>query len=215
MKRKPEVGVLDYGMGNLRSVAKALEAAGAAVTVTDSRAVLSKSDFLVLPGQGAFGTALDVLRRKNLTDFVKNWLVADRPYLGICLGLQLLFEGSEEAPGKKGLGILKGRVRKFPSGSVGRKVPHMGWNQIVQGPGAREPGQRACPLLEGIPEKSFVYFVHSYYADPTDRSVSVLETQYAVRFTSMVWRENLYATQFHPEKSQAIGLTLLENFIKL
>lgn len=205
MKRKPEVGVLDYGMGNLRSVAKALEAAGAAVTVTDSRAVLSKSDFLVLPGQGAFGTALDVLRRKNLTDFVKNWLVADRPYLGICLGLQLLFEGSEEAPGKKGLGILKGRVRKFPSGSVGRKVPHMGWNRV-------EP-RKTVGLPRFLPTPDYFYFVHSYYADPVDRSVLWTETSHGKTFCSAVVRGNLVATQFHPEKSGKIGLRLLQGIL--
>lgn len=204
-------GVLDYGMGNLRSVAKALEAVGADVVVSDDRRRLEKSDLLVLPGQGAFGAAAGVLKRKGLTPFVKEWLQADRPYLGLCLGLQLLFERSEEAPGVKGFGVLPGRVRKFRPRSRRLKVPHMGWNEAR--PTARS--KTAEGMFAGAlsrPDK--FYFVHSYYADPEDRSVVWTESDYGGRFCSGVARGRLAAVQFHPEKSGRAGLVLLRGICR-
>lgn len=201
--------VIDYGMGNLRSVSKALEALGADVTVSSRPDEVARADKLILPGVGAFGAAMEELAARKLLDPIRRSLADGKPYLGICLGLQLLFETSEENPGVPGLGILPGRVRRFETnGHADLKVPHIGWNQVTTGRGG-------CPLLAGIPEGSFFYFVHSYYADPADRSLVSLETDYGTRFASMVWRGKLFATQFHPEKSQALGLRLLKNFIEL
>jgi glutamine amidotransferase len=200
-------GVLDYGLGNLRSVAKALEAVGADVVVTDSPTALSKRDLLVLPGQGSFATAMDVLRQRDLTGFVQDWIGADRPYLGICLGLQLLFERSEEAPGKKGLGVLKGWVRKFRL-EPGLKIPHMGWNR-VEPQKANVRGANA-PL----PKADDFYFVHSYYVVPTDPSVVWTETSHGRTFCSAVARGSLVATQFHPEKSGQSGQLLLKRILR-
>lgn len=202
------VVVVDYGMGNLRSVSKALEALGASVRVSSDPAEVGQAEQLILPGVGAFPAAMRELTARKLAEPVKAHIAAGKPYLGICLGLQLLFERSEEGGGAAGLGVLCGTVTRLPDGAA-RKIPHMGWNQVA-------PAQRqACPLLQGMAPDSFVYFVHSYYAQPADRSVVALETDYGVRFASMVWRQQLYATQFHPEKSQAVGLRVLENFLKL
>lgn len=202
-----KVGVLDYGMGNLRSVAKALEAAGGRVTVSDNRAALEKSDLLVVPGQGAFGAAMDVFKKRGLIPFLKEWLAADRPFFGVCLGMQILFEGSEEAPGVKGLGVLRGRVRRFRPASRRMKVPHMGWNQAAKGP--------STGALSGVlPPKGDFYFVHSYYADPKDRSVVWAETDYGGKFCSAVAAGRMAATQFHPEKSGGAGLSLLKKLLQ-
>jgi imidazole glycerol-phosphate synthase subunit HisH len=203
-----KVGVLDYGMGNLRSVAKALEAAGGRTVVSDDHKVLERSDLLVVPGQGAFGAAAAVLKRRGLTAFVKDWLAADRPFFGICLGLQLLFEGSEEAPGVKGFGVLPGRVRRFRPRSGRLKVPHMGWNGTSRGPSR---GAFAGVL----PKDGSFYFVHSYYADPEERSSVWAETDYGGSFCSAVARGRAAATQFHPEKSGAAGLSLLRGVVRL
>ena len=208
--------VVDYGMGNLRSVSKALEALGASVRVSSSPQELASADKVILPGVGAFPAAMRELSARGLVDPIKASIASGKPYLGICLGLQLLFEESDEGERTPGFGVLKGRVKKFAAnGGAPLKVPHMGWNQIAQGQGAGGKGQGKCPLLQEIPDGSFFYFVHSYYAAPADRSVVALETEYGDRFASMVWRDRLFATQFHPEKSQALGLKLLENFIKL
>ena len=208
--------VIDYGMGNLRSVSKALESLGAPVRVSSDPAEVSGAAKLILPGVGAFTAAMHELASRKLIEPIKAAIRRGTPYLGICLGLQLLFERSDEGQGAAGLGVLRGRVQRFPvNGAVGLKVPHMGWNQISS-PEPRAPSpEPRCPLLNGIPDGTFVYFVHSYYAAPADRSVTVLETDYGGRFASMVWRDNLYATQFHPEKSQGVGLQLLKNFIEL
>jgi glutamine amidotransferase len=208
------ITVVDYGMGNLRSVSKALESLGAAVCVSSRPQDVTRAEELVVPGVGAFPAAMRELADRGLIDPIKAFLASGKPYLGICLGLQLLFDESEEGGGAAGLGVLSGTVRRFPSDAT-LKVPHMGWNQVLVNRTVRGEAHQGCPLLEGIPPESFFYFVHSYYADPSDRSVSALETDYGVRFTAMVWRDNLYATQFHPEKSQALGLRLLENFIRL
>lgn len=205
--------IVDYGMGNLRSVSKALEHLGASVTVSGDPAQIARAGKLIVPGVGAFGAAMEELVRRGLVEPIKRTINAGTPYLGICLGLQLLFDISEENAGVPGLGLLRGTVRRFAS-SGSLKVPHMGWNQISNQPSAIS-GQRECPLLKGIPDGSFFYFVHSYYAEPLDRSVVALSTDYGTPFAAMVWRDNLFATQFHPEKSQAMGLRLLENFVKL
>ena len=207
--------VIDYGMGNLRSVSKALESLGASARVSDDPKEITSATKLILPGVGAFPAAMQELSARRLIQPIKEAIARGVPYLGICLGLQLLFEESEEGQGAKGLAVLAGRVPKFRVDGGTLKIPHMGWNQIARGRGAGGVGRGECPLLTGIPDGSFFYFVHSYYADPTDRSVVTLETDYGVRFAAMVWRDNLFATQFHPEKSQAVGLRLLENFIKL
>ena len=163
---------------------------------------------------------------------MKEAIGTGRPYLGICLGLQLLFERSDEGAGAEGLGIVRGTVKRFPSDgartaeSQPLKIPHMGWNEVNRSPQPASHENRGgpsavhrlptdCPMLEGIADGSFFYFVHSYYGEPADRSVVALETEYGIRFTSMVWRDNLFATQFHPEKSQSVGLRLLRNFVEL
>ena len=198
------ITIVDYGMGNLRSVAKALEHLGASVRVTDDPAQVARAEKLVLPGVGAFDAAMEELRSRRLVEPLTAAIRRGVPYLGICLGLQLLFEASDEGS-TPGLGILQGRVRRFaPTAQL--KIPHMGWNQVS---GSRN----GCPLLREIPEGSFFYFVHSYYAQPVDRSLVALEADYGIRFAAMVWRDHLFATQFHPEKSQALGLQLLKNFI--
>ncbi|MBI4341586.1 MAG: imidazole glycerol phosphate synthase subunit HisH [Candidatus Omnitrophica bacterium] len=212
--------VVDYGMGNLRSVSKALESLGAEVRVSSDPADVAKAQKIILPGVGAFPAAMRELSSRQLVEPVKQAIQSGTPYLGICLGLQLLFEHSEEGGGATGLGVLSGTVKRFVfdaglgSRVSGLKVPHMGWNQISTQLSAHST-QLGCPLLKGIPDGSFFYFVHSYYGDPADRGVIALETDYGVRFASMVWKRNVYATQFHPEKSQAVGLKLLENFVKL
>jgi glutamine amidotransferase len=202
------IAIVDYGMGNLRSVSKALESLGASIRVTAEAEDLARADKMILPGVGAFPAAMRELSARGLLEPVKAHVASGKPYLGICLGLQLLFERSEEGGGAEGLGVLHGQVRRFfSSGDMALKVPHMGWNQVT--------GRGTCPLLRGIPEGSFFYFVHSYYADPADRSLIALESDYGGGFAAMVCRDNLYATQFHPEKSQAVGLQLLENFVRL
>jgi len=224
------VVVVDYGMGNLRSVSKALESLGASARVSSNPRDVEQAEKLILPGVGAFPAAMRELYARKLTEPITTAIAKGTPYLGICLGLQLLFDESDEGEGARGLGVLRGRVRRFSAqGGAQLKVPHMGWNQVNRSQRSEVPaterggsatkgggrGQNGCPLLKDIPEGSFVYFVHSYYGDPVDRSVVALETDYGGRFASMVWHKNLYATQFHPEKSQAIGLKLLDNFIKL
>ena len=209
------ITIIDYGMGNLRSVSKALESLGASVRITSDPREVAAASKLILPGVGAFPAAMRELSSRHLIDPLKAALATSIPYLGICLGLQLLFEESEEGNGSKGLGVLPGRVRRFsPNGADRLKVPHMGWNQVA-GRGTPSAGRTSCPLLRDVPDASYMYFVHSYYAEPADRSVTALESTYGVPFTAMVWRQNLYATQFHPEKSQAVGLKMLQSFIAL
>ncbi len=205
------IAVIDYGMGNLHSVAKALDHVGAKTRITDDPKVIERADKVVLPGVGAMPAAMEELAERHLTRPVCEAIARGVPYLGICLGLQLLFQYGEEGEGSRGLGVLRGTVRKFPSKARGRslKIPHMGWNQL------KSPQTDGCPLLKGIPDEAFFYFVHSYYADPMDRVCVAGETTYGVQFTSMVWRRHVFATQFHPEKSQTVGLRLLKNFARL
>lgn len=200
--------VVDYGMGNLRSVAKALESLGASVLVSTDPADVRKAERVVLPGVGAFGDAARELDSRGLTRPLAEHLAAGKPFLGVCLGLQLLFESSEEAPGVKGLAFLKGSVRRFPNaaGNGERlKVPHMGWNQV------RQVAESA--LLAGVSDASYFYFVHSYYPHAEEPSIVLAETDYGVTFPAVVGHGRAFACQFHPEKSQRAGLRLLANFL--
>ncbi len=201
------IAVIDYGMGNLRSVQKALCAVGAKVRIVSGPAGLKKCDKLVFPGVGSFGAAMKELRRRGLVDAIKEAISEGKPFLGLCLGMQLLFERSDEAPGVKGLCVLDGEVKKFRY--VGLKVPHMGWNTISRSSHSRSVTRG---ILNGIPDNSFMYFVHSYYVKPEDSAIAVTSTDYGIRFTSGVISGNIYGFQFHPEKSQSLGLRVLKNF---
>ena len=202
------IAIVDYGMGNLRSVSKAFESQGFPVIVTRYSEDIERASGLVLPGVGAFGDCVKHLDEFGLTGPVKDFIHSGKPFLGICLGLQMLFEGSEESPGVKGLGILKGKVVRFPDFEKERlKVPHMGWNQIEI--------KKDVPVLEGIPDKSWFYFVHSYYPVPEDESVTAITSNYGIDFTAAVQSGNLFACQFHPEKSSAYGLRMLSNFASI
>jgi glutamine amidotransferase len=200
--------IIDYGMGNLRSVQKAFEQVGCQAVVTADPAVAAQADKLVLPGVGAFRDCMRNLTEGGFVAPIKAHIAAGKPFLGICLGLQLLFTESEEFGRHQGLGIIPGKVVRFPDGAQeggeSLKVPHMGWNRI----GIRRP----APLFQGVPDGSFVYFVHSYYVVPDDPAVIATETGYGRPFCSSIWRDNVMATQFHPEKSQAVGLQMLKNF---
>jgi len=208
------IAIVDYQMGNLRSVQKAFESKGFEATVTDDVGAMRDASGLVLPGVGAFGDCYRELRARDLIDPLLEWIDDGRPFLGICLGLQILLSGSEESEATPGMDVIPGRVRRFPAGDL--KVPHMGWNQVRYGSGADAGAPtRSCPLFEGIPDGTYFYFVHSYYVDPDDRSVAAGTTEYGIEFVSAIWRGNAFATQFHPEKSQRAGLKLIENFGKL
>jgi glutamine amidotransferase len=208
--------IVDYGMGNLRSVQKAFDRVGATAVVSPNARDIERAEALVLPGVGAFGDAMRNLRANGLVQPLLAVVDAGKPVLGICLGMQLLFEESEELGIHRGLGLLPGRVRRFPFGSRAAstlgpsrpmsKVPHIGWNQIRI--------RRAHPLLEGVPDGSFAYFVHSYYVEPGHPSPVVAETDYGLDFASVVGRGNRMGIQFHPEKSQAVGLRILANFAR-
>lgn len=205
---RPRVAIADTGTGNLRSVEKALASAGADAFVTADADAIARADKVVVPGQGAFGGCMAGLTRAGgaLEQVVRGAIAAGRPYLGICLGLQVLFEGSDEDPTCRGLGILPGRVRRLPA-VPGLKIPHMGWNATQRGPAAR------TPTLATIPEGTFFYFVHSYYADPARADDVALATDHGTTFCAAVARDNLFACQFHPEKSQAAGLAILRAFV--
>jgi len=200
------ISIIDYGMGNLRSVQKALESVGAEAVVTSDPAVISKSDKVVLPGVGAFGDGMKGLQERGLVEPVLEAINAKKPFLGICLGLQLLFSGSEESGRVSGLGIIKGRVKRFPKGKL--KIPHMGWDQL-------KIRNSPCPLLEGISDMGYMYFVHSYYVEPADKEVIAATTEYGRKFASVINKDNIWGTQFHPEKSQELGLKILRNFASL
>lgn len=202
MSGPKRLGVVDYGSGNLRSVCKALEAAGGTASLVDCAEKMEGIDALVVPGVGAFAHCAGNLQAAGLWEPVREWVLSGRPYLGICLGYQLLFESSEESPGTEGLGVLKGRVVRFHPN--GLKVPHMGWNTLESTSG---------PLYDGFPAAIAMYFVHSYYPVPEDPSIITSICRYGVGFAASVRRGPLHAVQFHPEKSQAAGLSLLRNFI--
>jgi len=199
--------IVDYGMGNLRSAQKGLETAGHQAVVTDDPEMIAGADAVVLPGVGAFKDCYEGLRSRGLVQPILDAADSGRPFLGICVGLQLLFEESEEGGLSRGLGILPGRVVRFADAKeTGLKVPHMGWNQIRSVPG------RPCRLLNGAADGRYVYFVHSYYARPADDSVVLATCQYGVEFAAMVGRGNVFAVQFHPEKSQSQGIAILKAF---
>jgi glutamine amidotransferase len=212
------IAVIDYGMGNIRSVQKALESSGARTKVTSCPADIEKCAKIVFPGVGAFGDAMRELKRRGLDLAIKRAVGEGKPFLGLCLGLQLLFEKSEEAPGVKGLGLLSGEVRRFRLRKSGLKVPHMGWNSInvkCKKQNAKFKRRKAeAGILDGVKDGSYVYFVHSYYVKPRDKSVVLTTTEYGSEFVSGICSGNTYALQFHPEKSQATGLKILSNFIK-
>jgi glutamine amidotransferase len=207
---KKMIVVIDYGMGNLHSVRKALEVAGAKAKVSSSAKDILKAERIVFPGVGSFGEAMKELNRRKLVKPIKDAIADGKPFLGLCLGLQLLFERSEEAPGFKGLGVLKGDIKRF-SGK-GLKVPHMGWNEIVRD---TRYEIRDTKVLKDVPNGSYMYFVHSYYVKPKDKSVILTTTDYGINFVSGICKDNIYAFQFHPEKSQALGLKILKNFVRL
>jgi imidazole glycerol-phosphate synthase subunit HisH len=200
------IAIIDYGMGNLRSVQKGFEKVGVAATVTGDPAVVARASKVVLPGVGAFGDAMRELRDRRLVQPVRQAIESGKPFLGICLGLQLLFDVGHEGGRHDGLGVLRGEVIRF-NVPAELKVPHMGWNQLSI--------RRPAPLLAGLADGVHVYFVHSYYVVPREDEVIATETDYGGAFTSMIWRDNLFATQFHPEKSQAEGLRILRNFAEL
>lgn len=202
------IALIDYGAGNLRSVHKALRYVGADVQIVTEPAQLSETRALVLPGVGAFDDCINALNRQELLAASLEFIKTGRPFLGICVGYQALFERSQEFNScAAGLCLFGGSVVRF-SEKHGLKVPQIGWNQL-------EIKQPDCPLFRGIENGSYVYFVHSFYPLPSDRSIVATETEYGDRFASAVWRDNVYATQFHPEKSQRIGLQLLKNFVSL
>lgn len=198
------VVMVDYGAGNLRSVAKALDAVGADVTVTGEPGPLRDADRVVLPGVGAFGDGMAELERQGFVEPLRTLAASGTPLLGVCLGMQLLLERSEEMGKHRGLGLIPGEVIRFDDSAL--KVPHTGWNQILP--------ERSCPLLEGLPEASYAYFNHGYYCQ-TDASVTAARTQYGVDFSSVIQRERMFGVQFHPEKSQDVGLRILANFMEL
>lgn len=214
---KPRVAVADLGSGNLRSVEKALARAGADVVVTADAAVIARADKVVVPGQGHFGACMAGLGREGgaLREAVLEALRAGKPYLGICLGLQVLFESSEEVADCPGLGVLPGTVRRFPV-HADLKVPHMGWNRATR-PDDRPPGAASArsALLAGVPDGTFFYFVHSYFPVPTRAEDVALESEHGVRFCAAVARDNIFASQFHPEKSQDAGAALLSAFVAM
>ena len=202
------IALLDYGSGNLRSVEKALHKVGADLLVTTRPEALRDARAIVLPGVGAFDDCISAMQRQELLGAVREFIQTGKPFLGICVGYQALFEKSEEFNScAAGLGIFGGKVVRFTE-RPGLKIPQIGWNQL-------EITRPDCPLYNGIPDGSHVYFVHSFYPQPTDPSIVATRTDYGDPFASSVWRDNVFATQFHPEKSQAVGLRLLKNFVAL
>lgn len=200
------IALIDYDAGNIRSVEKALAALGEETEVTRDAERILAADRVILPGVGSFGDAMGKLHSFQLVDVIKETIRRKTPFLGICLGLQLLFERSEESPGVKGLGILKGEILRIPE-KDGLKIPHIGWNSLT----FPNPGR----LFEGIEENPYVYFVHSYYLKATEPSIVTAETEYGTLIHASVEKDNVFACQFHPEKSSSVGLSILKNFISL
>lgn len=200
------IAIIDYDAGNIKSVEKAIQYLGEEALVTRDREEILNADGVILPGVGAFGDAMEKLHRYDLVDVIRDCAEKELPFLGICLGLQLLFESSEESPGVQGLGILPGRIVRLPAES-GLKIPHIGWNNL-QFP-------RKGRLFEGVPENSFVYFVHSYYLEAKEPEIVTAVAQYGAQIHAAVERGNVFACQFHPEKSSEVGLKMLENFIRI
>ena len=207
-KINPVIVLLDYGSGNLRSVHKALLKVGADVRIVQSPDKIGDARAMVLPGVGAFDDCINALRKQELLEAARDFIKSGKPFLGICVGYQALFEKSEEFNScAVGLGIFKGKVVRF-SEKNGLKIPQIGWNQL-------EIVKPDCPLFRGVANNSYVYFVHSFYPQPADAGIVATRTDYGDTFASSVWRDNVFATQFHPEKSQTVGLQLLKNFVGL
>ena len=204
------IAVIDYGMGNLRSVSKALEHYAKDVRVTSNPNDIKNASKVVLPGVGAFGDCIRELTKRRLIELLKDILArGEKPYLGICLGLQILFSGSEENPDVPGLSVFNGQVVRFSFKEHVLKIPHMGWNEV-------KIKKKDSPILGGVPDKSYFYFVHSYYGVPEDSKIITGETTYGnIRWASVISKPPIYAIQFHPEKSQQVGLKILENFVRL
>lgn len=203
-----KVGIIDYGGGNLRSVANALRSLDQEPVIVASPDEVADATHLILPGQGAFGDTMERLEDRGLVAFLKEWMAADRPYFGICVGYQILFDGSEEAPGVQGLGVIPGKVSRFLD-EPGLKIPHMGWNSALATRGETK-------VWRGLGAEPYFYYVHSYFPAPADPAVVVAETTYgAQKFAGAVEQGNLFACQFHPEKSQVAGIRLISNFLDL
>ena len=205
------ISIIDYGAGNLRSVKRAFEKLGFNPLITSKHQDIAKSNFLILPGVGAFGSAIDNLKQLNLINPIKDYIASGRPFLGICIGLQVLFDSSEEAPGVEGLGVFSGTVKKFNFSNLSvdnrLKIPHMGWNQLQY--------KLPEPIFSELPDNPFVYFVHSYFVAPTDKSIIVATTEYGFPFAAAIKKDNVTAVQFHPEKSGQIGLQILRNIVNI
>ena len=200
------VTIIDYDAGNMRSVEKAVRYLGEEVRITRKPEEILSAERLILPGVGSFGDAMEKLNGYGLTEVIHSYAESGKPFLGICLGLQLFFEESEESPGVKGLALLPGKIRRIPEGE-GRKVPHIGWNDLKLRQGSR--------LFKGVPEGSYVYFVHSYYLEASIPEQVAARTEYGVKIDAAVEAGNLFACQFHPEKSSETGLRILKNFIEM
>ncbi len=199
------LAIVDYGVGNLRSAQKAFEHLGQPAVVTSDAECIARAPAVVLPGQGAFGTCMENLAAARLVEPVVAAARSGRPFLGICVGMQLLFEASEESPGVRGLGVFRGTVVRFPH-RPDLKVPHMGWNQLRV--------RKRVPAIADVADGDYVYFVHSYHPQPVDRDVIATTTEYGIEFVSSVGRDNVYAGVFHPEKSQHVGQRLLAGFVR-
>jgi glutamine amidotransferase len=219
------IAVIDYGMGNLRSVSKALESVGAKTIVIDNPNEIISADAVVLPGVGAFYRGMENLKEKNLLPAIYRAVQDNKPFLGICLGLQLLFTESEEHGISKGLDIIKGKVKKFSTGvnpALARKswvkIPHMGWNQVklkIKNQKSKMENEKVkTNVFNGIPDGSYFYFDHSYYVEPEDKNTIAATTDYGIDFVSAVNKDNIWGVQFHPEKSSDLGLKILKNFVK-
>ena len=200
------VAVIDYDAGNIKSVEKAMMALGEDVVVTREKEKILAADHVILPGVGSFGDAMEKLHKYHLVEVIRKIVDRQTPFLGICLGLQLLFESSEESVGAEGLGILRGRIVRLPE-NQGLKIPHIGWNSLRYPNGGR--------LFEGLPEESYVYFVHSYYLQAAEPEVVTATTEYAAHIHASVEKENVFACQFHPEKSSDVGMHILKNFLSI
>ncbi len=200
------IAIIDYGAGNLSSVKKALDYIGAPSEITYDKQKIAAASHVILPGVGSFGDAMDMLRQRGLEKSVREAASGEKPFLGICLGLQLLFESSEESPGAKGLGIFPGSIARIPAGE-GLKVPHMGWNSVIL--------QQKDGIFRGIPEDTYFYFVHSFYLKDAPDDIVAATTQYGVSIQCAMQKGLVAATQFHPEKSSEAGLTLLKNFAEV
>ncbi len=200
------IAIIDYNAGNLQSVYKAFKHIGCDCVITRDRDTIMSADGAVLPGVGSFGDTVDTLNKYGIKQVALDFMNSGKPFLGICLGLQLLFPHSEESPEAEGLGVFGGEIRKIPNGE-GLKIPHMGWNSLSVNPESR--------LLKGIEENPYVYFVHSYYLDAADKSIVAATTEYGVTIDAAVEKGNIFATQFHPEKSGETGLAILKNFAEI